>query len=161
MSLQTELFCWKVSNSGTWKLWLWESFVSVGNLVNVTWKSGEINTWKFIDGATTAPPHRGYPTVGAALIFYDPIQDATGSNLHLGSRHTDISRFFPGHPRNLSTRPLYQNYVMITLFIILSNLSFYQLQHMLRGTDCVINMFRRPNAILNFTHMNTRKWSQY
>jgi hypothetical protein len=30
-----------------------------------------------------------------------------------------------------------------TFFIILSNLSFFQLRHMLRGTDCVTNMFRQ------------------
>ena len=39
-----------------------------------------------------------------------------------------------------------------TFFIILSNLSFYQLRHMLRGTECVINMFRQE------AHKNQRNF---
>jgi hypothetical protein len=62
------------SNSGTWMLRLWESLRSIGDLVNVTRKSGELNTRKVIDWATTAPPLwlgvGAYPRVSATVIFY-------------------------------------------------------------------------------------------
>lgn len=87
----------------------------------------------------------GYPAISAAVTFCDPIKDATGSNFHIGSRHTDISRFSQAIPEISPLLRMYQNYAMITFFIIVSNLSLYQLLHMLRGTDCVINMFRQES----------------
>ena len=114
---KTKLFCWAASNSGTWMLRLWESLLSTGNLVNVTWKSGETNTRKVTDVATTTPPQRGYPTVSVTVIFYDPIRNATGSNLHLASRHTDTSGFSqatteispPPHVSRLRDNHFFQN----------------------------------------------------